>query len=58
MPAMKMQKPGLDTGLEAPSEGAVCAFKRPSRHVVDHLVDNAETAPAWVRREPYGVRGR
>jgi hypothetical protein len=55
---MKMQKPGLDTGLEAPSEGAVCAFKRPSRHVVDHLVDNAETAPAWVRREPYGVRGR
>jgi hypothetical protein len=29
MRGMKMQKPGLDTDLRAPSEGAACAFKRP-----------------------------
>ena len=49
---MKMQKPGLDTGLKAPSLGAACAFKRPSRHEFEHLVGHVGTAPAWVGREP------
>jgi len=49
---MNMQKPGLDTGLKAPLEGATCAFKRPSRHEFEHLVGDVGTAPAWVWREP------
>lgn len=56
MLAVKTQKPGLDTGLEAPSLGADCAFKRPSCHEVNHFVENVGTASAWVWREPYPRR--
>ena len=38
MRVTKRQKPGLDTGLKAPLEGAACAVSCSPRHEVDNFL--------------------